>query len=147
MHLELFTTAESNELHRVTNAPISLPQLTYLALPYAQIIPICAKLLDTRRTLTAVMEHVPSLEHISSLELETLADDPRFVIIWLATPSADWQHGTRTRSDFWAHVDALIAKLVSGEVHHESGPICARIPQLRLHHRPARASVFLKKQP
>jgi hypothetical protein len=117
-HLELFDSLEDPELERVTSSLTRLPQLTHLALNHTSEIPFCLRLLDICRSLTAltILARVPEPQ---PLELETLANDPRFVMMTLDAYAADWQHGTLTGRDYWTRVDAFIAKRISGEIDRE----------------------------
>jgi hypothetical protein len=67
-------------------------------------------------TVLIILAPVPERRPI---ELETLADDHRFVMMSLDAYLADWQHGTLTGRDYWTRADAFISKRISGEIDRD----------------------------
>jgi hypothetical protein len=117
-HLEIFGELESHHKAEVLGVLAALPQLTHLALNYATSLSLCIQILNTHKALNAViiLEHPPLSLNI---ELATLADDPRFVMMSLEDYDVDWQRGVLTGGDYWNRTDSFIAKRISGEIDRE----------------------------
>jgi hypothetical protein len=121
-HLELFDGFNQHPEkpeHRMDWTGLgALPHLTHLALDNEDLIPICISILETYKSLRALLilafipENPPS-------ELEILAADPRFVMTPVTDYLEDWQRGALTGMDYWARADAFIAKRISGEIDRE----------------------------
>jgi hypothetical protein len=118
-HLELFDGfnqhSEQPE-HRTDWTSLgALPHLTHLALDNEDLIPICVSILETYKSLRALLALTFLPENPPS-ELEILAADPRFVMTPVTDYLEDWQRGALTGMDYWARADAFIAKRISGEI-------------------------------
>ncbi|KAJ7633934.1 hypothetical protein B0H17DRAFT_1217430 [Mycena rosella] len=53
-------------------------------------------------------------------DLNTLCNEPRFVMMPLNNYIQDWQRGVLTGRDYWARADAFIAKRASGNIDRRS---------------------------
>ncbi|KAJ7686303.1 hypothetical protein B0H17DRAFT_1072241 [Mycena rosella] len=95
------------------SAVTRLPHLTHLSLNFKSLLPVCLHLLDACNSLCALIILRSSPAYPVP---ETLAGDPRFVMMELPQRTADWQRGILTGDDYWARADAFIAKRRSGEI-------------------------------
>ncbi|KAJ7116224.1 hypothetical protein C8R43DRAFT_1137901 [Mycena crocata] len=98
----------------------ALPELTHLAFRTRKLLPICPYLLQTSKTLCALVILQLSAPPTVIL-LDVLTADPRFVILRLKGDgddcwSYDWRQGVLTGRDYWARADEFIAKRISGEI-------------------------------
>ncbi|KAJ7692597.1 hypothetical protein B0H17DRAFT_1061330 [Mycena rosella] len=92
----------------------ALPHLTHLALN-SYLFHTCTKILTAYKSLFALLILHPPPTHYS-MELASLIDDPRFVMMSLPDFTDDWQRGILVGEDYWARADAFITKRMSGEI-------------------------------
>ncbi|KAJ6535254.1 hypothetical protein DFH09DRAFT_1325083 [Mycena vulgaris] len=50
------------------------------------------------------------------MQLESVARDPRFVVMSVTSYIEDWQRGALSGIDYWARADQFITKRISGEI-------------------------------
>ncbi|KAJ6473392.1 hypothetical protein C8R47DRAFT_719190 [Mycena vitilis] len=93
-----------------------LPKLTHLAaaLPSMDPAGIGSMVLLDCKSLRALI--VFDIQPGPSPMMDSLASDPRFMMMMVQNHTADWQQGVLTGDDYWARADAFIAKRKAGHI-------------------------------
>ncbi|KAJ6535230.1 hypothetical protein DFH09DRAFT_1284033 [Mycena vulgaris] len=117
-HLELFNGLnDADEDPAAWHGIVGLPHLTHLSFAAIHLIELCPHLLDTCKSLHAlIILGFPRTAFLLRTELALLEKDPRFVLMPLERYIQDWQVGVLTGVDYWARADTFIARRTSGEI-------------------------------
>jgi hypothetical protein len=132
-HLEVWGGLKGGEDEETVRSRLAaFPSLTHLAFNELERLPLCVNLLQASQSLRAVIVLEITPEPGPS-ELEILAADPRFVMMYVHPYNFvdDWWTGVLTGEDYWARADAFIAKRKSGEIDRESPLIFNSYPSLK----------------
>ncbi|KAJ7486824.1 hypothetical protein FB451DRAFT_1228123 [Mycena latifolia] len=113
-HLELFHGLTNNTDFIAWSDVAELAHLSHLSFDIHTLVTVFEYLLTTCKSLRALVILCPPPR--TAVELQTLAKDPRFVMMVVEDYTGDWQRGILTGDDYWSRADAFIAQRISGEI-------------------------------
>ncbi|KAJ6603327.1 hypothetical protein DFH09DRAFT_393112 [Mycena vulgaris] len=114
-HLEVFDEGMATQVG--DGLPL-IPNLTHFAFDSEELLVICARVLQTCRTLQYLIFVSPSTWRISNLHVEctALAEDSRFMAAVRTDFRKDWQLGVLSRGDFWLRAEEFVALKRAGKL-------------------------------
>ncbi|KAJ6564386.1 hypothetical protein B0H19DRAFT_1374738 [Mycena capillaripes] len=119
-HLELFDPCFKRFAPTIWCNLALIPHLTHLAVHRSTTITVWLTLLRACHSLRIFVVLV--LYHARASidghqDKAQLVNDPRFVTLYCAESTQDWQMGARTGLDYWSRAEDLVAKRRSGEIN------------------------------
>jgi hypothetical protein len=118
-HLELF---DQNARESYSDLAL-IPHLTYLAFNVPGFLTVSVALLETCRSLRALILLMLRRSVFSDITkhpaLGQLSEDPRFVQMFCSEFVGDWKSGALTGRDYWSRAEDFIAQRRSGEIDRE----------------------------
>ncbi|KAJ7131403.1 hypothetical protein C8R44DRAFT_774785 [Mycena epipterygia] len=114
-HLELFDIPDSDP--QFWSGIVLIPHLTHLAFNDLGFLPMGPTLLRTCSSLRLLILLSPLRAYVTNHpQIEELAKDGRFVLLFCPRYFEDWQMGAHTGIDYWSRAEDFVAKRRSGQI-------------------------------